>query len=394
MLIRKKMDKHIAREGTEKNKSLLNWLMAVAVNSVIAVAIFRLTELTYETNDDYALSVRIADGYPYVEFFNYYLSRFLIAIQSHVAELNVYVIFMMAISFLAFVYFTKIILDAGRNIPVYIVLLAALIVFSFDHYCAIQFTKTGALVMMTGLIALTDCVIKKKGIGGYVIAFMFTYIGVAIRFETLSVAVGMLAVSIAVWMFIERKHYKSDEWFSKSGVLATAIVVVIIAGAYGFIGLSQMMNKSTPELEKAYEYSLVRTNIVDYPTYDYYEENKDKYDAIGISKNDLFLIDKWHLDYDGAASLDNLRKIDSIERPLPDIKTRAVSSVRKSLRYVLEGIRNKSSNGLHIIALILMAAVMFVTLKPKRWLYVIAVGGVTFGLYAALYFTQRTNYRA
>ena len=371
-----------------------NWLVALAANGLIAICIFALTDLTYETNDDFALSARIADGYPYVEFFNYYLSRFLIAIQAHAGGLNIYVVFLILISFICFVYFTKIILDACDSLPVRIMLLSALIIFSFDHYCAIQFTKTGALVITTGFIALTDSVINRKGVTGYIGPFLLVYTGTAIRFETLTAALGMAAVSIAAWMFTDRKMRREEDWFSPRRLGTAALVIVMIAGAYGFIELSRIQNTGTPELKDAYEYSLVRTNIVDYPTYVYYEDNKNKYDAIGISENDLFLIDKWHLDYDGAASLENLKKIDSIERPLPEMKIRVIGSFRKSLRYVLDGMLNRSSNGIHIIALFILAAAMLITLKPKRWLYVIVMGGVAFGLYVALYYTQRTNYRA
>ena len=133
--------------------------------------------------------------------------------------------------------------------------------------------------------------------------------------------------------------------------------------------------------------------MIDYPTFMYYEEKKAEYDAIGISENDMFLIDNWRLDYDGAASLENLKKIDSIERPKDPLPQRAKSSIKKTLRTVLNGMRDRNSTGIHIIVLSLAALAMIAALRPKRWLYVIAVGGVAFALYAYLYFVQRAIYR-
>ena len=55
-----------------------NWIKSLAVNMVILILVLVTTNLMYETNDDYAIAARIADGYPYVNFINYYLCRILI----------------------------------------------------------------------------------------------------------------------------------------------------------------------------------------------------------------------------------------------------------------------------------------------------------------------------
>ena len=387
-------EKHILKTKDNIKGKAGSWPAALIINAVTAGLVFAVTDLAYETNDDFAISSKIADAYPYAGFVNYYLCRALIAVQSLFSELNVYVLFLIVISFISFAYLTKIILDACGSLPVRIMLVSFLLIFSFDHYCAIQFTKTSALVLTAGFIALTDSVIRHKGIPSYIAAFALIYTGTAVRYETLPPVLGVAAVSVAAWMLTDIKNCREEGWFRPKNLAATGLIIALTAGSFGLISLSHMKNISTPELKYADEYGLYRTNIVDYPTYEYYEDRKDEYDAIGISENDLFLIDNWYFDYDGAATMDNLRKIDGIERPEESLKARAVRSVRKSLRYVLESLQNRASNGIHIAALVILAAAMFVTLKPKRWIYVLAMGGVALGLYMALYFTGRVNYRA
>lgn len=57
------------------------WIISIIINTVVLLAVMLLTDTAYETNDDYVISLRIADGYPYSSFVNYFLCRMLIGIQ-------------------------------------------------------------------------------------------------------------------------------------------------------------------------------------------------------------------------------------------------------------------------------------------------------------------------
>lgn len=384
---------HKMEKTKDANHNIRNWLLATGINTIILVLVMLLTETVYSSDDDFYIAKYIVDGYPYVGFNNYYLDRVLIAIQSVAGGVNVYILFLIAVSFISLVFITKIVFDASERLAPKLIMVSALIVFSYDHYCTIQFTKVSALVMTVGYIALTDSVIRKKPFYSYVAAFIFVYIGVATRNKTLPAVLGIALVSWVVWMFIERKKCFEEEWIKPGSLAKTALIVIVIAGTFGFVELSQSANLSTPELRTAAEYSLHRSNIVDYPTFAYYDQVKEEYDAIGISENDMFLIDKWRFDYDGAASLENLKKIDSIERPVPGMTERAKKSLRKTYKYILSSVKDFSTSGIHIIFMVILAAGMMITLKPRHWLYIFAIGGTTVALYVALYYIQRANYR-
>ena len=70
------------RDG-EKDARWYNWLISLAVNAVILAAVLYFTDLMYETNDDFAIAEKLAAGYPYVGFVNYYLCRALMAVQAY-----------------------------------------------------------------------------------------------------------------------------------------------------------------------------------------------------------------------------------------------------------------------------------------------------------------------
>ena len=376
------------------DKNIKNLIVASAVNGSIMCICMMMTNMTYESGDDYFISELIKNGYPYAGFVNYYLCRLLIAIQAHVSVLNVYVLFLIGVSFVSFTCFTKMILDKCSSAATCLLVVAVIFVYSFDHYGSIQFTKTAALAVTAGFIALAHCVTEHKGAVGCAASIALIYTGAAIRYDAFTASYGIAAASLLTWIFLERKRIKEEGRFGAKKLAATAVIILIVTGAYGVIHLSDMKNESTPELKYAAEYTLYRSNVTDYPTYKYFDQNKEYFDAIGISKNDLFMIENFRFDYDGAASLENLKLIDAIERPKGTMSERIRDSFRDAVRHVITNIKYRSSTGVHVVILTMLAAGMIVSLKPKHWIYVIVMGGVTFGLYCALFYVSRVNYRA
>lgn len=371
-----------------------NWILSLVINAVILLTIVICTTMVYETNDDYAISVRIADGYPFVGFVNYYLCKLLIAIQSIAEGINVYVIWLLITSFAAFVCILKILFDAGENAWFRIVSTAIIAMFSLDHYCLIQFSKTAALLMIAGLLMMVDAVIRKRKAGYYIASIILLYLGATIRIDALPAALGFVGIYALLWILLNRKKVVEDGYFTGKKIVLYIVLLVIVAGAYGIDVASCRKNVSTDELRYAEDYSVYRSNIVDYPTYQYYESNKEKYAEIGMSENDIYLISHWYFDYDGAASFDNLRKIDNIKRTDESRAEIAVRSAKKCVKDIKKGIGNRNNTGIHIVALILLVLWALAVLKPRNWLYVLFIGGVALALYLAVYYMQRPTYRA
>ena len=129
-------------------KSKQNLIKSLVINAVILIAMLILTNMAYETNDDYAIASRLAAGYPYVGFVNYYLCKVLIAVQRMIPAVNWYVIFMIAASFAAFTCILYTIFNAGTSRIIRIASAVMVAFFAFDHYSTVQFTKTAALVLL------------------------------------------------------------------------------------------------------------------------------------------------------------------------------------------------------------------------------------------------------
>ena len=377
-----------------ENKTKYSFLKSVIVNALILAAVLLATHMMYETNDDYAIASRIVDGYPEVNFVNYYLCLILVRLQVAVPSMNAYVIFMIGASFISFTCILKLIMDRTDQKIIHIASALVIAVFSVDHYCTIQFTKSAALLTCAALMLMLDTLTRKKNILHIFFALILLYSGAALRIDTLIAAIGFAGLYLLYWLFLNRKKLSEDGYLTGKRIVLYIVLLALTGGCYAFNYMSYRANTDTDALKAYKEYSQARSDVVDFGVYENYDQNAAAYESIGISKNDLYLIDHWFFDYDGAASLDNLIKIKEIDstgtREAYSVKQAAVSFAKSVKRSVLK----LGFTGIHIIILCIIAIWMLIALHPRHWLYVIATGAFAACLYLALFYLQRPAYRA
>lgn len=387
-------DGQLSQKDGKKIHSLKSWGLSLAANIVIFLLILKFTDLFYETNDDYAIAERIANGYPYIGFVSYYLCKFLVLIQSSFDGINIFVVSQLFMSLVSFTAILKIVFDRCETLMEGVVAIAVVVLFSFDHYSSIQFTKTAAILMTAGLILLVDTFIHERRIIGFISSFALFYIGVAYRQKGMFPALAYAGVFVILWWLI---NWKQNSYTGRRRAREIALVIsitVIAVIPYGLDLMSDAANASTPELEAARVYQAARVKITDYPTYDYYEANKDAYEEAGFSENDIYMLDRWILDYDGVASYDNLVKVNEINYPQVLERRSWESAAKRFLKKSYNSVKGRSFTGLHIVLLIALSLCMLQGIRPKNWLYIFCIGGLTVGIYVTIYYFQRAQYRA
>ena len=377
-----------------ENKTKYSLLKSAAINAVILAAVLIATHMMYETNDDYAIASRIVDGYPEVNFVNYYLCLILVKLQEAIPSLNAYVIFMIAGSYLSFTCILKLIMDRTDQKIIHIASALVISVFSIDHYCTIQFTKTAALLTCASLMLMLDTLTRRRNLFHILIALIFLYAGAALRIDSLIAAIGFAGLYLIYWLFINRKSLKEEGYLTGGRIVLYIILLALTGGCYVFNHMSYLANTDTDDLKAYKEYSQARSDIVDFGVYDSYDKNASEYEKIGISENDLYLIDHWFFDYDGAASLDNLIKIKQIDDAGEHESYTVTQAARSFYESATRSVRKLGYTGIHLIILCIIALWMLITLHPRHWLYIIATGAFAACLYLALHYLQRPAYRA
>lgn len=382
------------RMRKQTNKQHLNWLTSIAINIAIIAIVLLCTEMMYETNDDFGISEKIASGYPYIGFVNYYLCRALVVLQNLLPNVNIFVVSQLALSFVAFVIALKVILDRSSGVIIPILTSAVILIFSLDHYSSIQFTKTAALLMACGLLFLVDNYLHERYISHYILAFILFYVGVAFRQKGMMPALAFAGLYVVIWIIINRKSILENNINLKKETALALMLIIVALVPYGLDIMSDKANASTPALKTAREYQAERVKITDYPVYDYYEENKVKYDAIGLDENDIYLVTHWFLDYNGAASYDNLRQINEINEHSIVEHRSIVTAAKKFCVKTLKSIKDFGFTGIHIMILAILAIIVVLLTKPRNWIYLLAIGALSVGIYVVLYYLQRPAYRA
>ena len=376
----------------KKEKKKINWLYSLAINLAVLLFVLAFTEVLYETNDDFAISRMISDGYPYCRFVNYFMCRILIFIQEFFAEINVYMLSQIIAGFVSFTVFVKVLLDRRDNYTEIILAVMLVAFFSVDHYSSIQFTKTAAVLMTAGLIWAVDNYTHERTVPVFIAAFLLYYAGVAFRARGMFPAIGYAASYMIVWWTINHREVFAKERLPKEAGLI-ALILVILFVPYGIDAASDRINEGTPELKYSREYQEERALITDYPLMDF-EDNREAYDAIGISENDIYLIDRWVFDYDGAATLENMRAINEINRPYVDDSMSITRGIKSTLRNSFRSVADRSFSGMHIVIVFAFAAYMLLANKPRTWWYLLTTGAMTAAVYFSIYYMQRPQYRA
>lgn len=372
-----------------------NWVKAIAVNLIIMIVILLLTDPVYETNDDYAISLRMVDGYPYITFINYYFCRFVIGLQSLLHGINAFVVVQMAGAFVSFTIITWILLEKKQSRWFTILTVFIIALFAVDQYCIVQFTKSSALMLTAGLLLLIDAFTKKRGIGFYILAFVLIYAGFSLRFMNVFVAIGFAGVYLIAWILINRKTLKEDGFLKARSILVFGVCILLLAGLGGLYKASDQANQSTEALKDYVAFDYYRQYVTDYPIYESYDSNQEKFAAIGLDKNDLRLMDNWYLDAGGAASTENLKAI--YEKVYKDsgMASHSVSKAAKEfVKSCIHDMKKHNRTGIHLWLLLALALAALLAYKPKYWLYIIAIGGLTVLVYVYLFYLGRPAYRA
>jgi len=379
---------------TERNISGNAWIKSLIINIIIFVTARLLTPIMYETNDDFSIALEIGDQYPYVGFLDFLVCKIMIAIQKVLPSWNIFIISQILFSFIAFVVILKVVINRSHDVMIDITAVAAIAVFSLDHYSSVQFTKSSVLIMTAGLLLVVDNFLHERKQSPFILGYFLIYMGAAYREEGLLPEIAYAGIFLILWAILN-KFEGFGQCRTRGGEVALIIVLVLAAfGPYAVDAVSDNINRSTDELRTAAEYQDARAAITDRPTYKYYKENAEAYTEAGFSENDIYLVSHWVLDTEGAASYENLRTIAEIKTPSANADKSVVKVVKKCIKNTLTEIRNQSFSGIHVMLIIVLALLLIASIRPGKWWYVIGICGLEICIYIMLYYIQRPQYRA
>lgn len=302
-----------------RHKLVLSFL----INVVLLTLCLLFTTITYETNDDYAISRLLAVyGETSIPYVNALLTGMLGGLQKAVSFCNVFVLYQMAAGFLSFFAITYVFLDKFSwrfSLPLSVAVVA---LFGFNHYALIQFTKTAYLLSIAGLLLLIHASYKKKSVWMCTAGGLLVLFGCFTRMNSFYIAAAFTAVfllaNFLIWVMKKRKEKTGEN-------LVTAIIAqlksrrkYLVAWIMLFIAVLAALFASAQiySLEEGYDeyvrFNQLRAQTLDYPLPSY-TKNQEFYTQLGLSQNDLNIYNGWYIDTN-VFTVEKLEQIAALQK--------------------------------------------------------------------------------
>lgn len=215
-----------------------------------------------------------------------YLIKFLLCMFPKVAW---YTILQIIFIFYAFTLLTYWILK--KNLPRYSIILELiiLIVFGYECYIRITFTKTAAVLIAVGFVCLFWDIDESKNRMRVCIPPLFCiFLGLLYRktvlYSVLAILVGIVLMKV-IFVLAERKIEKALRIVFISGTFIFSILITnMVLTKFNYYVYTQ-----DKEWSQYFDNNRSKSKIVDHTTNNY-EEFEDEYLRIGVTANDLSLI--------------------------------------------------------------------------------------------------------
>jgi len=293
-----------------KRKDLL---IAIGINIIFFIAFVLIIGPKHETNDDMALSLLVEGAYgvrtPYMIYSNIIWGYLLVGLYSLIPTIKWYMVLMLLMLFVAFVSVTYILLRSqGKKIGV-VTSTTMLLFLGYQSYVVFQYSRIAPVVTAAGLLLLFYAIehtdIKSERRICIILGTLMAVWGSLVRFQMFAVAVVLAGGAIGlykVWMIWKEK---TSDWMKQIGTY------VLVFGTVGVLSIACLIvdkiSYSSEEWQYFNEFNVVRTELWDYG-FPEYEENRQAFEAIGVSENDYEYYQTWNMDEE-AMTIENLQVI-------------------------------------------------------------------------------------
>ena len=184
--------------------------------------------------------------------------------------------------------------------------------FAADAYTSVQFTKTAGICAAAGLFLVVFAMTRRHlSYGCLLVGGLITLYGYLYRDREAYVMFALWCV-MGAGLLLRLGEVKKGRRLRRAGSYfgSLAFVLVLCAGAWG---INQLSYRTSPEAAAYKELNDVRSDIMDYG-FPSYEENKELYESLGITRSAYRLFSKWNFYDPDVFPLEAQKKILSVQK--------------------------------------------------------------------------------
>lgn len=330
----------IKQEKFKRSGIPLFWKI-LALNLIFALFLIAIAEPYYETDDDFA-AIALPGGF-YGEasgdlvFNNIVLGQILKLLTGLCPVLSWHWGLMFAASVLSYsVIGVVLIKKMGYKYGLFF-FSVFLIVTCYQFYVLLNFTRVAALATAGGWCGALYSMEYGTWKKGLIPSGLLLIYGAVLRFDSWlmvsAVAFSYFCVATLVQLHPFSAGSISGFLRRKIKYMAALTGIVLVVGALAVI--SQMYYNATPEWQDYNEYNHARSLLLDYGIPDY-ATNQEGYEALGISQDDLSMLQSWSFGDPEVFSLDHMQQMAGMREKSPWTFTELGKNLLDSCRYLLQ----------------------------------------------------------
>ena len=289
------------------------FIILLIFQCLVLAFVLLFCSIKYEVSDDFIVELLLSGGFSgeldwHLLFSNPFLGFILYPLYLINRSISWYFVCQLGICFMSYLALSWVAAHKENKILGIAVTVILTMFSAGDLYIIPQFTKTAAVVIISGAILFLDAVFNEEKVIPAVCGALLTILGTFIRFNVLY-EVGLFICIPAIYLTV-RGLIRNDH---KIKWLLTRIIpsLVLVALVFGLDKAGSAVFRADPDYEFYREYNSLRGAIVDYP-YEDYSAFANEMAEIGISENDYLMLNSWNLgDYE-KYDLETLRQISAI----------------------------------------------------------------------------------
>lgn len=288
----------------------------VMVNAGILILLLLFFRPAYETNDDLGICNLVNGARGVYEGHLVYSNIFLGTVLSWCYRISVrvpwYALFQYAALFLSYTAVFYVIQRQGSGTYALWMPMPMLVFFSYQGYIRLQYTKTAGIAAAAGFFLLfyaleQETLYFRDVLWGY----LLTCLGFLYRSEQFFAEAAVLS-AIGVVMLLELKDV--DKQRRRRQLLRYVKSAAVLCLLVGTFWMSDRMAYREPVWQEYLAYNDARTELFDYG-FPPYAENKEEYQALGISKTAKRFYESWnHMDEE-RFSAETMQELVKLKEP-------------------------------------------------------------------------------
>ena len=285
--------KNFYNDRVKKRIQMSLLMQAIIMNFFVFLVSQIFFEPEFETNDDNYISSILYGVYgnydTHLVYMNVFLGKIIKLFLVICPKLPWYTIIQYGFLCMAFTSLIYIVLKEKEGKVGYFLCWVMLIFFGYECYVEIQYSKTAGVVTIAGILLIyTGLKAEKINKIKVALGFILALIGSLYRFEIFCMVLPIVGIMILIYAFycIKNKKYNI---FLRFCIFYIPLFVI----CYLFKLYDTSVYNSSPEWKEYRNFDEDRIELLDYGFPDY-DENRDVYQKLEITKSDLDLYSNWN----------------------------------------------------------------------------------------------------